>query len=97
MQDEFEAEKKASLHNTEQMLIQEREKAQAAHEKEQEMLTAQLQEKTAIIIQVRGIHFKLRFEICFCGSILVLSSHFFKMRVGGLCIILTITSLWCSV
>ncbi|XP_067994329.1 pericentrin isoform X4 [Melanerpes formicivorus] len=52
LKDEFEAEKKASLRNTEQMLIQEREKAQAAHEKVQEMLTAQLQEKTAIIIQL---------------------------------------------
>ncbi|XP_068264118.1 pericentrin isoform X2 [Nyctibius grandis] len=52
LKDEFEAEKKASLHDKEQMLIQEMEKAQAAHQKEQEMLSAQLQEKAAIIIQL---------------------------------------------
>ncbi|XP_076198080.1 pericentrin isoform X2 [Aptenodytes patagonicus] len=52
LKDEFEAEKKASLHDKEQVLIQEREKAQAAHQKEQEMLSAQLQEKAAIIIQL---------------------------------------------
>ncbi|XP_049666741.1 pericentrin isoform X3 [Accipiter gentilis] len=52
LKDEFEAEKKASLHDKEQMLIQEREKAQAAHQKEQEMLSAQLQEKAARIIQL---------------------------------------------
>ncbi|XP_054028518.1 pericentrin [Dryobates pubescens] len=63
LKDEFEAEKKASLHNTEQMLIQEREKAQAAHEKEQEMLTAQLQEKTAIIIQLEKKVESLNHEI----------------------------------
>lgn len=60
-QDELEAEKKASLHDKEQMLIQEREKAQAAHQKEQELLSVQLQEKAAIIIQVRGKYFKPRF------------------------------------
>ncbi|XP_062458854.1 pericentrin isoform X2 [Pezoporus occidentalis] len=52
LKEEFEAEKKASLHDKEQMLIQEREKAQAAHKKEQEMLSAQLQENAAIIIQL---------------------------------------------
>uniref|UniRef100_A0A8C6JEK0 Uncharacterized protein n=1 Tax=Melopsittacus undulatus TaxID=13146 RepID=A0A8C6JEK0_MELUD len=52
LKEEFEAEKKASLHDKEQVLIQEREKAQAAHQKEQEMLSAQLQEKAAIIIQL---------------------------------------------
>ncbi|XP_051479716.1 pericentrin isoform X3 [Apus apus] len=52
LKEEFEAEKKASLHDKEQMLIQEREKAQAAHQKEQEMLLAQLQEKAAVIIQL---------------------------------------------
>ncbi|XP_075567309.1 pericentrin [Pelecanus crispus] len=52
LKDEFEAEKKTSLHDKEQMLIQEREKAQTAHQKEQEMLSAQLQEKAAIIIQL---------------------------------------------
>ncbi|XP_009319102.1 PREDICTED: pericentrin [Pygoscelis adeliae] len=52
LKDEFEAEKKASLHDKEQVLIQEREKAQAAHQKEQEMLSAQLQEKAAIITQL---------------------------------------------
>ncbi|KAM4668562.1 pericentrin isoform 5-T5 [Amazona ochrocephala] len=52
LKEEFEAEKKASLHDKEQMLIQEREKAQAAHQKEQEMLSAQLQENAAIIIQL---------------------------------------------
>lgn len=61
MQDEFEAEKKASLHDKEQMLIQEREKAQAAHQKEQEILSTQLQEKAAIIIQVWRKYFKPRF------------------------------------
>lgn len=61
MQDEFEAEKKALLHDKEQMLMQEREKAQAAHQKEHEMLSAQLQEKAAIITQVCGTYFKLRF------------------------------------
>ena len=39
-------------------MIQEREKAQAAHQKEQEMLSTQLQDKAAIIIQVRGKYFK---------------------------------------
>ncbi|XP_075009967.1 pericentrin isoform X2 [Calonectris borealis] len=52
LKEEFEAEKKASLHEKEQVLIQEREKAQAAHQKEQEMLSAQLQEKATIIIQL---------------------------------------------
>ncbi|XP_074452392.1 pericentrin isoform X2 [Larus michahellis] len=52
LKDEFEAEKKASLHDKEHMLIQEREKAHAAHQKEQEMLSAQLQEKAAVIIQL---------------------------------------------
>ncbi|XP_065526635.1 pericentrin-like [Lathamus discolor] len=52
LKEEFEAEKKASLHDKEQMLIQEREKAQAAHQKEQEMLSSQLQEKAAIITQL---------------------------------------------
>ncbi|XP_054133613.1 pericentrin isoform X10 [Melozone crissalis] len=52
LKEEFEAEKKASLHDKEQMLIQEREKAQAAHQKEQEILSAQLQERAAIINQL---------------------------------------------
>ncbi|XP_009577320.1 PREDICTED: A-kinase anchor protein 9-like, partial [Fulmarus glacialis] len=52
LKDEFEAEKEASLHDKEQVLIQEREKAQAAHQKEHEMLSAQLQEKATIIIQL---------------------------------------------
>ncbi|KAM6071167.1 pericentrin isoform 2-T2 [Chlamydotis macqueenii] len=52
LKDEFEAEKKASLQDTEQMLIQEREKAQAAQQKEQEVLSTQLQEKAAVIIQL---------------------------------------------
>lgn len=43
------------------MLIQEKGKAQAAHQKEHELLSAQLQEKAAIIIQVRGKYFKPRF------------------------------------
>ncbi|XP_054236981.1 pericentrin [Indicator indicator] len=63
LKDEFEVEKKASLHNTEQMLTQEREKAQAAHKKEQEMLTAQLQEKAAIIIQLEKKVESLNHEI----------------------------------
>lgn len=61
MQDEFEAEKKASLHDKEQMLIQEREKAQAAHQKEQEKLSALLQERAAIITQVGRKYFKPSF------------------------------------
>ncbi|KAM9235869.1 LOW QUALITY PROTEIN: pericentrin [Leptosomus discolor] len=52
LKDEFEAEKKASLRDKEQILIQEREKAQAAHQKEWEVLSTQLQEKAAIIIQM---------------------------------------------
>ncbi|XP_065494408.1 pericentrin isoform X2 [Caloenas nicobarica] len=52
LKDEFETEKKALLHNKEQMLMQEREKAQAAHQKEHEMLSAQLQEKATIITQL---------------------------------------------
>ncbi|XP_027559007.1 pericentrin isoform X3 [Neopelma chrysocephalum] len=63
LKDEFEAEKKASLHDKEQMLIQEREKAQAAHQKEQEMLSVQLQEKTAIIIQLEKKVESLKHEI----------------------------------
>ncbi|XP_074950332.1 pericentrin isoform X4 [Phalacrocorax aristotelis] len=63
LKDEFEAEKKASLHDKEQMLIQEREKAQAAHQKEQEMLSAQLQEKAAIIIQLEKKVESLNHEI----------------------------------
>ncbi|XP_053926397.1 pericentrin isoform X3 [Cuculus canorus] len=52
LKDEFESEKKASLRDKEQMLIQEREMAQAAQQKEQKMLSAQLQEKAAIITQL---------------------------------------------
>uniref|UniRef100_A0A8C0EBD9 Pericentrin n=1 Tax=Bubo bubo TaxID=30461 RepID=A0A8C0EBD9_BUBBB len=52
LKDEFEAEKKASLHDKEQMLIQERKTTQTAHQKEQEMLSAQLQEKAAVIVQL---------------------------------------------
>ncbi|XP_008944151.1 PREDICTED: golgin subfamily A member 4-like, partial [Merops nubicus] len=63
LKDEFEAEKKASLHDKEQMLIQEREKAQAAHQKEQEMLTAELQEKGAIITQLEKRVESLNHEI----------------------------------
>ncbi|XP_075611933.1 pericentrin isoform X13 [Balearica regulorum gibbericeps] len=63
LKEEFEAEKKASLHDKEQMLIQEREKAQAAHQKEQEMLSAQLQEKAAIIIQLEKKVESLNHEI----------------------------------
>ncbi|XP_009706472.1 PREDICTED: pericentrin-like, partial [Cariama cristata] len=63
LKDEFEAEKKASLHDTEQMLTQEREKAQAAHQKEQEMLSAQLQEKGAIIMQLEKKVESLKCEI----------------------------------
>ncbi|KAM6200753.1 pericentrin isoform 1-T1 [Sarcoramphus papa] len=63
LKDEFEAEKKASLHDKEQMLIQEREKAQAAHQKEQEMLSAQLQEKATIIIQLEKKVESLNHEI----------------------------------
>ncbi|XP_075285816.1 pericentrin isoform X4 [Opisthocomus hoazin] len=63
LKDEFEAEKKASLHDKEQLLIQEREKAQAAHQKEQEMLSTQLQDKAAIIIQLEKKVESLNHEI----------------------------------
>ncbi|XP_039584485.1 pericentrin isoform X6 [Passer montanus] len=59
LKEEFEAEKKASLHDKEQMLIQ----AQAAHQKEQEMLSAQLQERTAIINQLEKKVASLKQEI----------------------------------
>ncbi|XP_066045588.1 pericentrin isoform X3 [Chamaea fasciata] len=63
LKDEFEAEKKASLHDKEQMLIEEREKAQAAHQKEQETLSALLQERAAIIIQLEKKVASLKHEI----------------------------------
>nr|XP_021388250.1 pericentrin isoform X2 [Lonchura striata domestica] len=63
LKDEFEAEKKASLHDKEQLLIQEREKVQAAHQKEQEMLSAQLQERAAIINQLEKKVASLKHEI----------------------------------
>ncbi|XP_056204156.1 pericentrin isoform X14 [Falco biarmicus] len=63
LKDEFEAEKKASLRDKEQMLLQDREKALAAHQKEQEMLSAQLQEKAAIIIQLEKKVESLNHEI----------------------------------
>ncbi|XP_050843489.1 pericentrin isoform X2 [Serinus canaria] len=63
LKEEFEAEKKASLHDKEQMLIQEREKAQAAHQKEQEMLSAQLEERAAIINQLEKTVASLKNEI----------------------------------
>lgn len=61
MQEEFEAEKTASLHEKVQVLIQEREKALAVCQKEKETLSAQLQEKAARIIQVCGKYFKSKF------------------------------------
>ncbi|XP_059724313.1 pericentrin isoform X8 [Haemorhous mexicanus] len=63
LKEEFEAEKKASLHDKEQMLTQEREKAQAAHQKEQEMLSAQLEERAAIINQLEKEVASLKNEI----------------------------------
>ncbi|XP_040461098.1 pericentrin isoform X15 [Falco naumanni] len=63
LKDEFEAEKKASLRDKEHMLIEDREKALAAHQKEQEMLSAQLQEKAAIIIQLEKKVESLNHEI----------------------------------
>ncbi|XP_074728481.1 pericentrin isoform X9 [Strix uralensis] len=63
LKDEFEAEKKASLHDKEQMLIQERKMTQTAHQKEQEMLSAQLQEKAAIIVQLEKKVESLNHEI----------------------------------
>ncbi|XP_041253014.1 pericentrin isoform X13 [Onychostruthus taczanowskii] len=59
LKEEFEAEKKASLHDKEQMLIQ----AQATHQKEQEMLSAQLQERAAIINQLEKKVASLKHEI----------------------------------
>ncbi|OXB61460.1 hypothetical protein ASZ78_010216 [Callipepla squamata] len=52
LKDEFEAEKTALTHDQERVLIAEREKAQAACQKEKETLSAQLQEKAARIIQL---------------------------------------------
>ncbi|XP_015723218.1 pericentrin isoform X4 [Coturnix japonica] len=52
LKDEFEAEKTALIRNQEQMLIQEREKAEAACLKEKETLSAQLQKNAARIIQL---------------------------------------------
>ncbi|XP_010711437.1 pericentrin isoform X2 [Meleagris gallopavo] len=52
LKDEFEDEKTALIHDQEQVFIQEREKAQAACQKEKETLSAQLQEKAARIIQL---------------------------------------------
>ncbi|XP_064371498.1 pericentrin isoform X2 [Dromaius novaehollandiae] len=63
LKEEFEAEKKTSLHDKEQVLIQEREKAQAVHEKEKEMLSVQLQEKAAVIIQLEKKVESLNHEI----------------------------------
>ncbi|XP_009078799.1 PREDICTED: pericentrin, partial [Acanthisitta chloris] len=63
LKDEFEAEKKASLHDKEQVFVQESKKAQAAHQKEQEMLSAQLQEKAAIITQLEKEVESLKHEI----------------------------------
>ncbi|XP_063256253.1 pericentrin isoform X3 [Prinia subflava] len=58
LKDEFEAEKKASLHDKEQMLIQEREKSQ-----EQETLSALLQERAATITQLEKQVASLKHEI----------------------------------
>ncbi|NXI66860.1 PCNT protein, partial [Anseranas semipalmata] len=63
LKDEFEAEKVASLHDKEQVLIQEREKAQAVCQKEKETLSAQLQEKAARIIQLEKSVKSLNHEI----------------------------------
>ncbi|XP_062434336.1 pericentrin [Rhea pennata] len=63
LKEEFEAEKKTSLHDKEQMFIQEREKAQAVHEKEKEMLSAELQEKAAVIIKLEKKVDSLNHEI----------------------------------
>ncbi|XP_052530484.1 pericentrin isoform X9 [Tympanuchus pallidicinctus] len=52
LKDEFEDEKAALIHDQEQVLIQEREKVQAACQEEKETLSAQLQEKAARIIQL---------------------------------------------
>uniref|UniRef100_A0A8C6ZTX1 Pericentrin n=1 Tax=Nothoprocta perdicaria TaxID=30464 RepID=A0A8C6ZTX1_NOTPE len=52
LKEEFEAEKKTSLHDKEQVLIQEREKVLTAHKKEKEMLSVQLQEKADKIMQL---------------------------------------------
>lgn len=54
IQEEFEAEKTASLHEKLQVLTQEREKSLAVCQKEKETLSAQLQEKAERIIQVCG-------------------------------------------
>uniref|UniRef100_A0A8C3LAG7 Pericentrin n=1 Tax=Chrysolophus pictus TaxID=9089 RepID=A0A8C3LAG7_CHRPC len=52
LKDEFEDEKRALIRDQEQVLIQEREKTQAACQKEKETLSAQLEEKAARIIQL---------------------------------------------
>lgn len=61
MQEEFEAEKKAALHNKDDVLVQEAEEAWALCRKEIEALSVQLQEKTNKIIQVNLKMFRFRF------------------------------------
>ncbi|XP_019378836.1 PREDICTED: pericentrin isoform X3 [Gavialis gangeticus] len=52
LKEEFEAEKKAALHNKEDVLVQEAEEARVLCQKEREALSVQLQEKTNKIIQL---------------------------------------------
>ncbi|CAM4634925.1 unnamed protein product [Caretta caretta] len=52
LKEEFNAERKTAWRSKEQVLIQETEKAQARYQKEREELSAQIQEKTNIIIQL---------------------------------------------
>lgn len=63
------------------MFIQEREKAQAACQKEKETLSAQLQEKAARIIQVCGKYFKLSavlLQMYFNTVLLTVSRYAYK-------------------
>lgn len=93
MQDEFEAEKTALIHDQEQVLIQESEKAQAACQKEKETLSAQLQEKAARIIQVCGKYFKLKFQLFFCNCILIECFHLSQgIYTRTVCVILVVAS-----
>lgn len=75
------------------MLIQEREKVQAACQEEKETLSAQLQEKAARIIQVCGKYFKLRFQLFFCNCNLIQCFHLSQgMYTRNVCVVLVAAS-----
>ncbi|XP_057552637.1 pericentrin isoform X4 [Hippopotamus amphibius kiboko] len=65
---EFESEKKAALHEKEEMYKLEREQAQSLHQKEKESLSLQLQEKNNQILQLKDQILSLSGEIDECRS-----------------------------